>query len=278
MTIRTILVYFDSAASAGRLLALAVPLAEAHGAHLLGLAVMPSYQDMPPMPDAGATVLIDEMRKAFEAEAARIKTVFDAATARQPFVAEWRLYDPGFGECVDAVARTATGADLVIASEENPSWRRGGYPDRAGLLAMQASRPLLLVPYNGDAPGSLKTIVVAWNDSRECARAVNDALPLLVKADKVIIANVSDQASAPGEAANADLAAALARHGVTCELATVPLEGRQVADTLFAFAARRGAGLVVMGAYGRSRLSEFLFGGVTRRALKGMTVPVLLAH
>ncbi len=283
MTIRTILVFLDSEASVDRLMALAVPLADAHGAHLIGLAVLPSFQDMPPMPDAGATVLIDEMRKAYEAEAKRINVLFENATARQSFVAEWRLADPGFGERIKAVVDISTCADLIIASEDNPGWRKEGYPDRAGLVALQTSRPLLLVPFRVAEARVPKTIMIAWNDSRECARATFDALPLLLKADSAVLVRVTEAAGRTSamqdrQTFDSDLAAALDRHGVKCELADVVLTGRSIADTLFAAAEQRKADLIVMGAYGRSRLSEFLFGGVTRQALQGMKVPVLLSH
>ena len=136
------------------------------------------------------------------------------------------------------------------------------------------------MPYAGrfDTVGS--HVLVAWNATREAARAVNDAMPILQKAEKVTVLSVnppSEEAGGPAWPA-ADIALHLARHGVTAEASsTVSLE-IDVGNAILSRAADFGSDLIVMGGYGHSRQREFILGGVTRTLLQHMTVPVIMAH
>ena len=126
-----------------------------------------------------------------------------------------------------------------------------------------------MVPYIGTAPEPLRRILVAWNGSREAARAVHDALPFLLAAERttVLIVDPQAQSSNVGEPPGADLAAHLARHGVRVEIKTVPGGGLAAGDAILAQAADEGADLLVMGGYGHSRLWEMVLGGATRHLL-----------
>jgi nucleotide-binding universal stress UspA family protein len=122
--------------------------------------------------------------------------------------------------------------------------------------------------------------LVGWNASREAARAIHDALPFLVAARQVVVATV-DAAPRPGghgEAPGFDLAAHLARHGVYVELRNVDGLGRTDGRALLDEAEAIAADMIVIGAYGRSRAEEMLFGGVTRELLRDASVPVFLSH
>jgi nucleotide-binding universal stress UspA family protein len=147
----------------------------------------------------------------------------------------------------------------------------------AGELVLGAGRPVLLVPYAGRYADAGKRVLIAWNASREAARAVADALPLLVRADAVDVV-----AFAPGgdhgEVPGADLAHYLARHGVKANAAVDSAPEVAIGERILTRAADTDADLIVMGAYGRSRLSELVLGGATRTLLAAMTVPVLMAH
>jgi nucleotide-binding universal stress UspA family protein len=137
-----------------------------------------------------------------------------------------------------------------------------------------------VVPYIGAATPPGKRVIVAWNGGREAARAVNDALPLLVAADQVDVVCVNpgrgeeDDADLPG----ADLCLHLARHGVKAEAQELVASDIEAGDLLLSRAADSGADLIVMGAYGHARWREVVLGGVTRQLLNQMTVPVFMSH
>ena len=122
-------------------------------------------------------------------------------------------------------------------------------------------------------------VLVAWNGSSEAAVALRAAKPLLALASKVTIASVaeeSDQVRFDFPASEA--AKYLSREGIDAELVSIPRGEAKIADTLFSAAQMRDCGLMVMGAYGHSRLAEMLLGGVTRRMLSDPQIPILMAH
>jgi nucleotide-binding universal stress UspA family protein len=143
-----------------------------------------------------------------------------------------------------------------------------------------SGRPVVLVPPNWKGPEFGRNIVVAWNGKREAARALADAMPFLDKADQITIVTVDAQPSVNGvgPAPGADIAAHLARRGLKVEVRNLDGLGRDEAETLMAGAAALNADLIVMGGYGRARLSEWVFGGVTRAIIEKAQAPVLMSH
>jgi nucleotide-binding universal stress UspA family protein len=283
MPYKTILVYLNAEREAKSLSSYAMALAEAHGAHVIGLTVMPSFSDVPPAV-TGTMTLIDDLRNAFRADAARLQAIFEAKRSAPGVTAEWRVGDPGFHDVMETVAETGQAADVIIACQDDPDWRNDGFRDMAGLLAIQAARPVLLLPYQGHPAGEPQRIVVAWDGSKEAARALFGALPLLKRAKIVTLVTVRASEERDGAAAaqarqqDADIGAALGRHGVTWVLSPeVPSEDG-IGPTLLAAAERHSADMLVLGGYGHSRIGEFIFGGVTRHVLKHMTMPVLISH
>ncbi len=145
---------------------------------------------------------------------------------------------------------------------------------------MGAGRPVLILPGSGEARLALDEIVIGWDGGREAARAVFDALPLLKAAKKVRVIHVGSQkdTGAKGIMPGASLTEALGRHGVTAEMQAFSTEGHDTGQTLLRCADDCSAGLIVMGAYGHSRLAEFIFGGATRFVLGRLNRPVLMSH
>jgi nucleotide-binding universal stress UspA family protein len=138
----------------------------------------------------------------------------------------------------------------------------------------------LVVPHDW-APRALgERVLIAWDASREAARAVSDALPLLQRAASVLVVSVNPKSTplGHGELPGADMALHLARHNIHVEVQSVETDRMDVADALLSFAADRGCDLLVMGAYAHSRVRELVLGGATRTILKSMTLPVLMAH
>lgn len=133
------------------------------------------------------------------------------------------------------------------------------------------------MPYAGHIERIGETAIVAWNGSREAARAVQDALPLLSAAASVTVFLVNPEEAADIADAH-NLVIHLARHGLNAKKLVVREDILAVSDTVLAQVAALDADLLVMGAYGHSRLREMILGGVTRDVLRNMNVPVLMSH
>jgi len=123
-------------------------------------------------------------------------------------------------------------------------------------------------------------VVLGWDGGREAARAAFDAMPILKQAKRVRVMRADPQKDPAlrGAVAGADLAETLARHGVKAEAMGYPTDGMDAGQALLRCADDCGAGLIVMGAYAHSRLTEFIFGGATRFVLTRMNRPVLMSH
>jgi nucleotide-binding universal stress UspA family protein len=137
-----------------------------------------------------------------------------------------------------------------------------------------------VLPFKGETKLSLAEVVLGWEGGREAARAAFDAMPLLKAAKKVRIVRADPQKDPGlrGSVPGADLGETLARHGVKAETVGYPTEGQDAGQALMRCASDTGAGLIVMGAYGHSRLTEFIFGGATRYVLQRHDRPVMMSH
>lgn len=147
-----------------------------------------------------------------------------------------------------------------------------------GLL--QAGRPLLLVPPGTKPTLQPKTVLLAWDSRAQSARAAREALEMMTKADSVRVTMVDPTAlpRGSGDEPGADVAAYLARHGINVTVDTLASGGKTVAQVLQQHAFDVSADVIVMGAYGHSRLREFIFGGVTQSMLDETKLPVLMAR
>jgi nucleotide-binding universal stress UspA family protein len=143
-----------------------------------------------------------------------------------------------------------------------------------------SGRPILVVPYIGRLETFGTNILVGWNNSRESARAINDAIPLLAKAASVTIleANLIGRRPAIDDVTSVDITRHLTRHGISAKRARTVAAGISASDALLSYAADVSADLLVVGGYGHSRLRELILGGVTRELLQHMTLPVLMSH
>jgi nucleotide-binding universal stress UspA family protein len=273
MSISSIAVYVDSDPQARSRLELAYRLARQFNAHLTGLGAAMSR--LPPDP-AGYGMSAEIM--ALEEEATR-KLLADAEACFRSVVqptdsADWR---GAIDFPASHIARHARSADLVVIGRTT-SGDDYLFAD-AGEVIIQSGRPVLVVPpglkeYPLDAPA-----LVAWKDTREARRSVVDALPLLCKSSSVSIIEVCEDAERKSEQAGLmDAAVFLRRHGVKVETVKAePAEG-DAAKILLTIARQQGAGLIVLGAYGHSRMAEWVFGGVTRSMLRDAPMCCLMSH
>ena len=264
---------------------LALELARVHEAHLTALYVepatqIPSYVRVD-IPDEA----LEEQRQRARARAEEAKAEFRAAGERAGVSVEWRGIEGSATEKAESRARYC---DLAVVGQTDPEQAVGSAYDVAEELVMAAGRPVLTIPFAGTFERVGARVLVAWDGTREASRAVHDALPLLVRAKQVIVYRVNP----PGgpHIAGADLATHLARHGVeaeahhtvsklpSAETAVIGARSLSIADLLLSAASDFGVDLMVMGAYGHSRLRELVLGGTTRYIFQHMTVPVLMSH
>ena len=146
------------------------------------------------------------------------------------------------------------------------------------LYSEQESQPWSCRKDRGAKPFKLNTAVVAWDFSRAAARAIADAIPVLEKAKEVRIVTVANEKVLDTKHSGEELAKNLSRHGIDVILENVDAAGRSIGEVLETHAASCGADLLVMGAYGHSRLREFILGGATQSMLSKPPVPILFSH
>lgn len=148
----------------------------------------------------------------------------------------------------------------------------------AEALIFESGRPVLMLPREPTKSFALNTVTVAWDFSRPATRAIGDALPLLMKARRVHIVTVVNEKRIDTRRSGPELAKHLARHGVNVILDSVDAKGRSIGEALEAAARAYDSDLLVMGAYGHSRLREFVLGGATLATINRPPLPVLLSH
>jgi nucleotide-binding universal stress UspA family protein len=284
MALKDILLHVDDARGHEARLALAAELARRHEAHLAGVFVIEPVSFGGLASPGGADFAQVEAIQAIQEQhyakrralGERLGADFKSATDRAGVAGEWRVVE---GDAATQMTLQARYADLAILGQSDPDHPVfGASVPEAALLG--AGRPVLIVPYIGAGDSIGKRVLVAWNASREAARAVNDALPLLAQAGAVTVLSFNPERGIGGEGdvPAADVAHHLARHGIKAEAAYTVAEDIGIGELILSRAADLGADLVVMGGYGHSRAREFVLGGATRSMLRHMTVPVLLSH
>ncbi|HXZ51017.1 MAG TPA: universal stress protein [Burkholderiales bacterium] len=278
MAYKTILVHLDAGKGAEACIEVAFSLAQKSDAHVVGLHAL-TVTPPPSWAMAEAGVAIEATRsKALAEIAARARGIWDAAVRRANWSkSEWRS---SAADALEAVTLHARYADLVVIAQDDGSGTSGVSEQFAQRLLLAAGRPVLVVPYAREKRPIGEKIVVAWNAGRESTRAVTDALPLLQAAKHVNVAsfNPGPPDGGHGQVPGADIALFLSRHGVRVTVSQYRAEDIDVGNQLLSRVSDLDADLVVMGAYGRSRVSELILGGVTRTLLESMTVPVLMSH
>jgi nucleotide-binding universal stress UspA family protein len=182
------------------------------------------------------------------------------------------------GDEFDHISASARSHDLVVLAGGTD--RSGRLPEEAlGGIVIGSGRPVLLAPETASR-GGFDRIAIAWKDAPEAARAVTAAMPLLEKAREIHVfsANESGPRGAEGIESSDRIVRCLRWHGLNVQGHFVIPAGRTPVDAVLQSAREVDAGLLVMGAYGHSRMRGFVFGGFTQRVLKGTELPVLLFH
>jgi nucleotide-binding universal stress UspA family protein len=277
MQIRDLAVHVDHREQSRKGLEVAVALASHYEARLVGIYVdtVPMAPELVAM--SAAPVLLETIAGEQEERAAAARGAFEQAVKAAGVEHAFRHAQGPMFEALNVNARYS---DLLVLTQEGDGDSGpvlGGFAD---YTVMDCGRPVLVVPFIGAEAPVGGTALVAWSGTRESARAVHDALPLLARAEQVQVVVIQPEGTALYDAPlpGADLCEHLARHGLDVEAKVIPGHDVDAGDLLLSHAADVDANLIVMGAYGHSRLREMVLGGMTRHMLAHMTAPVLMSH
>ena len=255
----------------------AVAVAAALGAHIAGLSCEMNVQ-LPGHFISGSIVGLPGIIAGEAAKSRRnakdLIAAFDAATEKLGVSHESILQKCKSFEVPDLLVEYARLRDLTImpVPESYDQWY-------AEAVIFGSGRPTLILPQTPRSRSfELGIVAVAWDFSRAAARAVSDALPLLEKAKRVRVVTVLNEKQLDNKHSAEELAKNLSRHGIDIILDKVDAKGRPIGNVLEAYVASNAADMLVMGAYGHSRLREFVMGGATRSLLSKPPTPVLFSH
>ena len=257
---------------------IAAEIARQFDAHLTGLTlsfepIIPVYTMATPIPTDLIVAAHDQAVEDARLASAAFERIAAAAGVR---FASLTTASIG-GDGLEGVARTLALTDLVVVGQQNPDSVEPMREVMIESILFQAGAPALIVPYAGVTEFKPGHALVAWDGGTAAAHAVRAALPLLALAKDVTLVIIGEQKKSK-DLAGVDIATYLSRHGLSVEVRSIDNSTGDIGQTILSFASDAEADWLVMGAYGHSRLREFLLGGATRGILSSMTVPVLMAH
>ena len=273
MTFKHRLVHVDSSARTAERMELAVQLALGGGARIAGL-----FAERQAL---GGSLVGRRSGERMAAAAQEARAAFEARTGAASLQADWWPLEPGEDAVLLGQLQVCCRyADVAIFGQRQPDQAR--LPEGAVEQAIfDSGRPVLVVPYAGHFPAIGRKVLVGWNGSREAARAVNDALPLLAAAESVLLLAFQRPVhTAPGGLPPLDVVAHLATHGVraTYQPVFIDPESLDAVDAALNHAFDAGCDLIVTGAHAQAGLSGPRAAAGTRKLLATMTVPVLFSH
>jgi nucleotide-binding universal stress UspA family protein len=277
---KSILVHLDSSPTCLARLQLAQQLAERHDGVATALYAATAAELLYPFGAvASAEPQFAPLLAQFELQRrARAQALVEQARSGSPKPLNWA--ELGCEEGIGEFSRRALYADLLVLGQREPPGDSvpDVPPDFVESVLIDSGKPALVVPYIGVRAPPGQTVLVAWKATRDAARAVSAAIPLLQSARQVHVALWADDGAADTKTAGASIEAYLRCHGVAPTLHHGGRATREIGEHLLSLAADLGVDLMVMGSYGHTRAREWILGGATRTVLHSMTVPVLMAH
>jgi nucleotide-binding universal stress UspA family protein len=255
----------------------AVSVAAALEAHLTAIAFV--YDPIVPVSGTGyiPAEVIETQRSDNETAAKAAIDRFTAAAERAGLSADPVTISASFPGAGDQFGRIARRFDLAIVGQADPGTSAVEEIIAESTL-FESGRPMIVVPYIQKSPLKLDRVMACWDGSRQAARAISDAMPLLSRAGQVELVIVDKERGKQDEIEGADMGQHLARHDLKVDVKRVAGGDIDVADVLLSHAADNAIDFIVMGGYGHSRLREFVLGGVTHSILRSLTVPALMSH
>ncbi len=279
MSYKTVYVYFSTPSTAVNSSRTAVSVAKQFEAHLVGCHIM--YEPIIPVYDLhGLEVMqpvIEQQRQIQLENSSTLRKIFTTAADRVQVDYTWQCDEKFHLEHSDIIFDRLRVADLVVISqtEAESIMSRRNIPAH---IALNSARPVLVVPVSDEKPpeSPFKRILIAWNGENEAVRATFDSIPFLMDADDVKLLTINPDEN--GEISSKDMTATLIRHGVSIESESIVDNELSTSEVLLKQCEDFRADLLVMGCYGRSRLQEVVFGGVTKEIFQSMPLPVLMSH
>jgi nucleotide-binding universal stress UspA family protein len=278
MTFKTLLVSLNDISRNQAILEAGVGLARDFDAHITGLYIIPAvevyasgFESMP--------VVFEGRRDHFTSQDTSVRSAFEAAISKENVRGDFRLIDSSLPDISGATIEHGCTADLVILSQADSTDRSMVDEDLVERVSISTGRPTLVIPRKGANALSPDLVIIGWNATRESARAAFDSIPLLRRSKEVRVVWVNPQLEFDGARVlpGSELAETLSRHGINAVAEALP-SGEDTGEALLTRVSDTGAGLLVMGAYGHSRLRDFILGGATRSVLKQMNCPVFFSH
>lgn len=253
----------------------ALSLAEKFDAHVTGTAfayapIIPVMIGIEGLP----AEYIDEERAANEKAAQAAKERFLQASTS----GRCEAYSPSVTISGAAHLFAKMGRNYDICIVEQTDQETTQYDSIIEAALFDSGRPVLVVPYIHDKPAKFDTALICWDGSKPAARALADAMPFLHKTKRIHVITVAEAKKITEEFPGAEIAKHLSRHGLAVQTKKITVEDVDIANTILSHAADIDADFLVMGAYGHTRLREFVFGGVTAQILTMMTLPTLMSN
>ena len=280
MSFKTILVCLNEVRRLDETINAAIILGRAFEAHVTALFVVPAAPFYVSFGIQAVATAFEAQHKYFEANAEKARSAFEAAMQREGIAHDFLQVNSKNSLVWDEIVDNGLSADLILLSQTHRDIEKSVEDYYAEEAVMRTGRPVILLPYKGDARLSFDTIVVGWKGRRESARAVFDALPILKLANKVQVVSIGETETGEDGTpkATARIIRTLSRHKVPAIAVVIPADGADAGRTLMRHAAKIGAGLTVMGAYGHARNREYVFGGATFEMFLNMNRPVLMSN
>ncbi len=277
MTYKDLHVHVDNGDVCGKRLHAASDLARQFDSHLTGVYVrrpftMPIYAEVP-ISDQVLKMysdLVDEKENSGHA-------LFEQITEKYGIATSWRTLE---GRVDTALGNEARYSDLLVLGQPDPDDEYERNRGLADQLVLTAGRPCLIIPYIGAHRDFGKHPLIAWDGGREASRAIHDALPLLEHAERVSVLTSNPEKSNIdfGDLPGSVISHHLARHDIKVEVKNLHVRDIHTSDAIMSHIADNDHDLLVMGAYGHSRIREVVLGGMTREVMAQMTVPVFMSH
>ncbi len=280
MNPRTFVVNLNDTDNLDHLLTTCSHFAVRNEAYVIGVYIIPSVEVYAVYGGIAMADVVDAQRKRYQKMGKKVREKFERVMSVNGLSHEWRELDAISSSIGREFVQQCRFADLAVIAQVEASESCGVEPSFAEYVVMEAGRPVLLVPRGRPFETIGGKVLMGWNGAKEAARACFDALPLLPEDSEVSVVWVDPQKqrSLAGNLPGAELAATFARHNINVTAEPMPTADSDAGRALLARVEDIGADLLVMGAYGHSRVREFVFGGATEHVLNNMTVPVLMSH
>lgn len=279
MCFKTILACMTTKSAAVQILPASCAIARKYEGHLIGIHTIPAL-----VPYPGIAVHIEDQRfRDFNEKAQeqndQIKKIFDDHTSGQNFMSEWRSMPARSTRASNQLLRATINSDLVVVAQPEEVPERFDQTDVQRDLIIESGLPVLMVPPNHKEKTIGSSIMLAWNATRGSASALHNGMPFLKQADHVIILTVSSarRHSIASIKEGQEVSTQLSRHGIKSTTIHVKQSQSSVGEQILHEAKANGCDLIVMGAFGHTRLHSFVYGDATHYMLANADLPILFS-